>query len=645
MSTQAVLALDFGTVNTYFCKCPADQVTPVGVDFGGNKDGIATAILYRKNTTALIGDAALEEYGEATHDEKKDYLLRTQFKPDISRSADARQDAIAFLQGVLAESDQQNLTLRPSERDVIIGVPSESDEAFRQALTAIAAQAGYGEIRTVDEPKGALLYHVSHKDIPSADALKGVLVVDFGGGTCDFAFMHRGMVRYSWGEMDLGGRLFDDLFFQWFLDENPGAYPQMVDNGDEFFVAWKICREMKEKFSQTMTRSRSDTFKKAVGEYGRLTGATWDEFVSRASRYRPSDTFRKYLSEAGPKIGRLADRDSPIDLFEWLRSSLRKGLDENNIEPTDISFVIQAGGSSLWPFVTEIIESELHLQPSHLMRSDRPYVVVAEGLAMLPALQDRFAAAQKALRKELPDFTRLQLRPLISQRIEAMAGLIADEIAFELYDGQLRPVLTKLRTEGGSVASLEHQLASTVSAFRPRAEELVQDKVSRMSSGLHSDIRQCVKEWFARHDLAPPAKSVFVTAQAVPFEPPDVSKGMFRNITGLMAGLASSIVAMICGGGGMALIATGPVGWVIGLILGLAVALAGAQAAKKVKLPAFALKFVLSDAKLSAARKKLTKNIVAQVTQISATFNDPLEDQIKDLVSTEIESLSEINQM
>ena len=43
------------------------------------------------------------------------------------------------------------------------------------------------------------------------------LVVDFGGGTCDFAFMYRGMVRNSWGDMELGGRLFDDLFFQWFI--------------------------------------------------------------------------------------------------------------------------------------------------------------------------------------------------------------------------------------------------------------------------------------------------------------------------------------------------------------------------------------------------------------------------------------------
>ena len=48
MAKRSVLAVDFGTVNTYFCKCPGDQRSLVGVVFGDNRDGLATAILYRK---------------------------------------------------------------------------------------------------------------------------------------------------------------------------------------------------------------------------------------------------------------------------------------------------------------------------------------------------------------------------------------------------------------------------------------------------------------------------------------------------------------------------------------------------------------------------------------------------------------------
>jgi len=53
-------------------------------------------------------------------------------------------------------------------------------------------------VKLVDEPKGALLCHLWHKDFSPDDARKGILVVDFGGGTCDFAFLRCLEVCHSW---------------------------------------------------------------------------------------------------------------------------------------------------------------------------------------------------------------------------------------------------------------------------------------------------------------------------------------------------------------------------------------------------------------------------------------------------------------
>ena len=47
-------------------------------------------------------------------------------------------------------------------------------------------------------------------------------MVDFGGGTLDVALLDQHGLRDPWGDPTLGGRLFDDLFFQWLLDQNPG---------------------------------------------------------------------------------------------------------------------------------------------------------------------------------------------------------------------------------------------------------------------------------------------------------------------------------------------------------------------------------------------------------------------------------------
>ena len=70
METPNILAIDFGTTNTYFSKCPADQISPVGVDFGTGRDGLPTAILYRGEHEPLVGEPALHEYGEASDVER-----------------------------------------------------------------------------------------------------------------------------------------------------------------------------------------------------------------------------------------------------------------------------------------------------------------------------------------------------------------------------------------------------------------------------------------------------------------------------------------------------------------------------------------------------------------------------------------------
>ncbi len=78
----------------------------------------------------------------------------------------------------------------------------------------LAADASFGAIETREEPLGGLFYHVNDKTIAATDAPRGVFVIDFGGGICDFAFTFRGKIAKSWGDMYLGGRLLGDLFIR-----------------------------------------------------------------------------------------------------------------------------------------------------------------------------------------------------------------------------------------------------------------------------------------------------------------------------------------------------------------------------------------------------------------------------------------------
>jgi len=160
--------------------------------------------------------------GAGTAGGRAPFGLVSNCRTDLGRSEEARAAARDCLSALLAEAGKQRRDVEPSTRRVLCGVPSEADGAFRAALEATAERAGFGAPFLVDEPKGALLYHMKQRDISVYKALGGVLVADFGGGTCDFAFLEGGRVVRSWGDMLLGGRLFDDLFFQWLPDRKPG---------------------------------------------------------------------------------------------------------------------------------------------------------------------------------------------------------------------------------------------------------------------------------------------------------------------------------------------------------------------------------------------------------------------------------------
>ncbi len=657
--SKDVLALDFGTTNSYYCKCPRDQTSPMGVDFRQGRDGLATAILYRKGRPPLVGYEAIEEYGEATVEERAGYDLRTHFKPDIATDGKAREFAADYLRVVAQQAELTHIDLGLGERQVIIGIPSEAKKSFKSALTRIAREAGYGEVTLVDEPKGALLHHLCHKDISPGQAQQGVLVVDFGGGTCDFAFMIRLAVRHSWGNMDLGGRLFDDLFFQWFAEQNPAAVESMEREGTTFFVHACLCREIKEAFSRTMARDRSETVNKAVRHYGSIRGMTWDAFIERAGAYTPSPTFSEQIAHTGSKASGFAKRsESPIDLLEWFKRVLKDGFRKGGVPKEDVRLVILAGGSSQWPFVPDILADVLMLDAAAIVRSDRPYVAISEGLAILPALQRKLGETQRDLRSKEPEFFKTELRPLIDKATDQAASGIASDVTSQLFDNQIRPILDRFRKEGGTVASLKERVSLAAKAFEPKLKELVEHRMSDLQSGLPPLVSSRVKKWLGHHGVASEDTVVAVDdigarPDALGVELPGFYSEIIDTIGWFAGALMSGIVAMVCGGGGMAILVSGPIGWIIGLIIGVIVAaltvMYGVEQAKKMaeqwKAPGWIIRRALTDGRIAETRKKLRADVKSTASKQLAPLRDKIGKQVREHVDQVIRDRSEISRM
>jgi len=561
---EKVLAIDFGTTHSYFATCSKEETKPESVDLEGKTHGIETVVLYRKEDMPLVGDLAFEEYGVALPKERENYKISMQFKPEICTSEEAYKSAYDFLSGILQKKDD----LMTDVSQVFIGVPCEASNEFREKIKEIAQKAGYGEnIETKEEPKGALIYHIYNGDISAEEGLSGVLIIDFGGGTCDFAFMYNGEPQHIWGDMELGGRVFDDLFFQCFLEQNPKALKKIQEDHQEHYVLFYGCRKAKEDFSDIMAQTkRKGDASARIPDYGVIRNMTWDDFLERARHYRPSPIFMKWMemTKSNPKLYQKGAQKQTIDLIEWFKSALEEGIRQYGLQ-NKIHLVILAGGSSKWVWVKDVVFEVLGHNVK-VIQSNRPYAVISEGLSVLPALQKRHMEVQRKVKKELPVFLDQELMPLIKEEFDEFNADIARSISTRLYH-KIYPDFQKFINEESSIASLKNTLACSIKEFEPELKRMLREKTLFFKEALSAKINDKIRDWFSRYKLFLPEQEIIVSepSNLNAIEAVDPSLDILEWI---FAALMATITASICGGSGMALIASGPIGLFIGAVLG-----------------------------------------------------------------------------
>jgi len=651
-----VFAVDFGTTNSYFSVCPSEEISPQGIDLEGRgRDGIATAILYKDDEIFLVGDKAIEEYSDALSEERRALALMMQFKPDISKSERAKRAAIGFLSSVLSISQERGLFIWPEDMHVIFGVPSEANEEYKSTLKEVAQDAGYGEIELVDEPIGALIHHIAQREIPASAAFSPGLVVDFGGGTCDFTIMDNGKVKWSWGEFALGGRLFDDLFFQWFLDQAPSAEKKLRKDRCETFFLLSICKDAKEDFSRKMEIDKRQVVHKRMWEYGRLEGLTWELFLERARNYRPSDVLLNFLLSGGISLPDRLRSGAAIDLLEWFRSTLREGLSRADVDKKGIKYVILTGGSSLWPFVRNIVEEEFEGLEVHIVRSTRPYAAIAKGLSVLPALKKKFDETKGKIQMNKGEFIKEEIEPYLVENIDNIAEEIAQDIVIEFFDKRVQPVMLEFRESEVDLAlkELEERISDQAEIFSSRIEQIIREKTDFFSKASVEGVTEKTRVWLGTYRIAvgdeklssEPIGTEKLAILSLP-SPGDEYLAIGTVMSGIMSGV---LVSMVCGGGGVALIATGPVGIIIGAILGSAAGLIigqkGSDMLKDIKLGRWVRGLIMSDKAILSVREKFYKKFRQELKKHLEEVKTQLTQHLEKIVDTQIEALSEICQL
>ncbi|MDR1295795.1 MAG: hypothetical protein LBO05_00120 [Deltaproteobacteria bacterium] len=660
MASKAyVVGVDFGTSNTYLTLCPYGTKNKTQLHLRGTTPAVDTAILYADSAGPedgefpLIGDVATKTYGSASPEERErlGYRYHCNFKPEIVGSALARRCAVDFFEAVKVEAKRNGCLLDLPENELIVGAPCEASAEFRSTLRGVIVKAGLDPPEVVDEPKGVLLTDLGFNRFPLADIMDGYLVVDFGGGTCDFALLRRGEVVSGYGNMSLGGRLFDDLFYQWFLDKNQGVAGRLADERREFFVWSYLCRLLKEDFSETVARDPKCCYKAEVGKFGTVGDLTLEEFEERAGSYSPSASFRNYADLMGVV---LPDKIAAggLDLIAWFRDSLLEG-----VKPTDdIRAVSLSGGSSKWYFVRRICEEILRVKPGRILGAPNPFGAISEGLAILPAVKDELEAVRRRMTEDKGEFVEQVLIPRVKSSFEICAADLASAVTSELFDGKIVPHVKKAARTRFVIDEVEDGIGRITDDYKPRLVQLVDRNINSQTAGLGLILQGKIQVWLDAYGLRLDGRLPSGSDEVRRIQVDRPMEGFLSDplvflVNSLVASLTSLLVASICGGTGMALLASGPMGLILGAgagaWLGYVAMRQGrggiTKAVKGVCLPGIIAGRLISDSSILKARNKLETSLREEIDKKCQEIVGEMSERLDKAIVREIDQVGIVN--
>lgn len=536
------IGVDFGTANSHFAE--RNQAKVSKITWEEENPVLETAICYKKDgTTQSIGQTAAEDYGAAKDD--VGLTIKYWFKPEIVEDDQARKATIDFIKAAIAIHEGESPGLFPSGVQIVVGAPANCSAEYKRTLRQCFDAAGLKNhpIEIIHEPVGALIALLQQEKIDLRLASKKVLVVDKGAGTCDFTLIGESGELVSWGDSCLGGRIFDDLFYQLILKFHPDAdrIKDLADK-DRFDLHYVICRGEKEQFSNHMNRLLAKgvsakeakyTFRpRKIGTHGLKSTLeiSYQQFLDAARNYKPTGMMFTLFSEDSEFYKTLKDMQTDgRDLLEWFRTLLKKDGHYRNVE-----HVIFAGGSSKLPFVKEIVEEECGTSVSTFFPRE-PYRLISEGLSQLPRYRHQLDELSEFLKSSKDTFIKDAANQIFEDCQEWTCEAI-DKMVTLTTEGIFNPVLRDAHANGiDSQEKLEEALEN---AYENRDEQHREDEKyyceEYVCEKLQAALIDCRTKWLKEH--AEGLDLISIEAQQIAYSidlPAPLSKG---DVTGLVLG-------------------------------------------------------------------------------------------------------------
>lgn len=552
-------AIDFGTCNTYLsCEDSNGVVNAANYNVGGDAgktNGIASIVLYYEEdgqAKIAIGDEAARTFGPSPPDRKAKMKFVSNFKPDIDSpdseiASQARRNSIVFLKTIHEEAGKspKSQFKNISDYELWVGIPCDASEAFKNNLRAIFRETPWGKVHLLTEAYGALCGEFDIRDPNILAKLKQscLVVVDFGGGTCDFSVIYNGDIAYSWGDSCLGGRLIDDLFYQWVIDQSDGRLSdeKFIQSGNDYYFRTETCRVMKENFSCAMVQDSKRPYRYYFDKYELVLKFTWEEFMERVKRYRPSQSFLNQTNfESNQSVKTKIRLDREIDIPAWFVGELKSGFEKAHIDPAGIPKVLLAGGSSSWLFVQQACRE--FFPSAEVVMCDNPFSAVSIGIAKYAKIKDVLEQELSVAKVESAKLSEVIFQRITEYQCSEETLKEIESIAGEIFDTYAVPELESYRMNGGALADTETRIQENIKSnmysvqrkFAPIFKSVNTDLTNIFIAGLH--------EWLQKKGMG--NLDSFDSGISIPeWQLNDIDLGALDDVIG--AAIIAALVAVV----------------------------------------------------------------------------------------------------
>ena len=570
-----------------------------------------TAYALLRDGKLLIGEGAC--YAPDATKRKERFKSRFLVDPESSK------DVKSFASGVLGELYLNGDLIKSDDCCFYIGCPAGWDKMAREEYRSIFEKTGYPPTKIISESRAALVSACQSKHLQVGyDILnKPVMVVDIGSSTTDFAYIMGGkeVELKTCGEVFLGGGIMDEILLEESIKASPNEAKirKIFEESD----AWHsycdfAARRLKEKyFSDEEYWSKNECSQSVSIRQGLLP-------VKLILKLDPVIA-DKLLNQKAERL----DNRSFKEVFIESLTQAKEAIKEKQPE-----LLFLTGGVSKMPIIKEWCREVF--DDSVIVTSMEPEFSVATGLAWCGKIDDelrQFKEEVKALvdSSTVEQIVEKHISELYHDAVETMVEPILEHVAL--------PVSEKWRNgEIEKLSEIDDVMQKEIDTWlhTDEARALLMKPVAKWLKTVSFELEEYTMPICVKHNVPYSSLSLNSFLSMSDIEINVEAKSLFavEEITWLIDATISIVVGLLCGGGGVALIANGLPGIIAGAVISLLILALGKDKMQEV--------FLNSNIP-SPIRKVVPKSYLkARMDYISKQVKDNLYDKLEQEKNQEI---------